>query len=50
MNDALRILLMIAVICIGAALGAVLGFFGLFWVCEYLDAQDAERAAGGGGT
>lgn len=50
MNDALRILLMIAVICIGgAALGAVLGFFGLFWVCEYLDAQDAERAAGGGG-
>lgn len=49
MHDALRILLMIAVICIGAAIGAVLGFFGLFWVCEYLDAQDAERAAGGGG-
>lgn len=49
MNDALRILLMIAVICIGAILGAILGFFGLFWVCEYLDAQNAERAANGGG-
>ncbi|MFC4097355.1 hypothetical protein [Euzebyella saccharophila] len=49
MDKTLRILLMLAVIGVGMILGGILGFFGLFWVCEYLDAQDAERAASGGG-
>ena len=49
MDKTLRILIMIAIIIVGLVIGGVLGFFGLFWICEYLDAQDAARASQGGG-
>ncbi|AYN67384.1 hypothetical protein D1013_08400 [Euzebyella marina] len=49
MNKTFRILIMLTLIFVGVILGGILGFYGLFWICQYLDGQEAERAASGGG-
>ncbi|PKA99766.1 hypothetical protein B0O79_3485 [Flavobacteriaceae bacterium MAR_2009_75] len=48
-DEILKISIKIAIICVGLVVVGMLGFFGLFWTCEYLDAQDTARASQGRG-